>query len=168
MKRVLAATTLALTVGLGTVSPAVAIPPERVVSDVYDADDTIVDEDLSDFCGFEVTARLSGHFFVTVFHKKDGSTDRVTAHPSFRSTYSSSTASITTTDVGLDRIVENEDGTISIFGTGIHLKLDSGEKAIGLWQLVLDSSGGLISEEYHGRFDVDAEGTGEAICAALS
>jgi hypothetical protein len=40
-------------------------------------------------------------------------------------------ATITTADVGLDRFVENEDGTLSIFGTGIHLKLKGDVKAIG-------------------------------------
>jgi hypothetical protein len=71
--------------------------------------------------------------------------------------------------VGLDRYVENEDGTLSIFGTGIHLKLKGGVKAIGLWRLVVDlETGELISEEYYGRFDVGAPGIVEAICEALS
>ena len=105
----------------------------------------------------------------TEFYNRDGSLDRVTAHPSFRSTLTGPTGTITTADVGLDRFVENEDGTISIFGTGIHLKIKGGEKAIGLWRLVFDpETNELVSEEYHGRFDVDAEGTVQAICAALS
>jgi hypothetical protein len=71
--------------------------------------------------------------------------------------------------VGLDRYVENEDGTLSIFGTGIHLKLKGGVKAIGLWRLVDDlETGELISEDYHGRFDVGAPGIVEAICDASS
>jgi hypothetical protein len=106
---------------------------------------------------------------MTEFYNRDGSLDRVTAHPSFRSTLTSPTGTITTADVGLDRFVENDDGTISIFGTGIHLKLKGGAKAIGLWRLVFDpATEELVSEEYHGRFDVDADGTAQAICEALS
>jgi hypothetical protein len=49
------------------------------------------------------------------------------------------------------------------------LKLESGEKAIGLWRLVVDpATEELVSEEYHGRFDVDADGTAQALCDALS
>jgi hypothetical protein len=84
---------------------------------------------------------------------------RSTAHPSFRSTLTSPTATITMADLGWTGSSRNKDGTISIFGTGIHLKLKGGEKAIGLWRLVFDpATGELVSEEYHGRFDVDADG----------
>jgi hypothetical protein len=169
MIRIIAATTLALAVGLATASPAIAVPPERVVTEVYDADVTVEDEFLSEACGFRVTARIAGHYRETVFFNPDGSVKRVTAHPSFRSTLTSPTATITTADVGLDRFVENEDETVSIFGTGIHLKLKGGEKAIGLWRLVFNpATGELVSEEYHGRFDVNANGTTQAICDALS
>lgn len=163
--------TAALSVGalLTMAWPASAVPPERVVSEVYDADVAVVDEFLTAECGFTVTARMSGHFRVTEFYNRDGSLNRVTAHPSFRSTLTSLTGTIRTADVGLDRFVENEDGTVSIFGTGIHLKIKGGPKAIGLWRLVFDpEKEELISEEYHGRFDVGAEGTAQAICEALS
>lgn len=169
MKRIAVATILTLATGLAAAPPASAVPPERVVSEVYDAD--LVEEDvfLTEACGFPVTAQLSGHFRITAFFNKDGSLNRYTAHPSFRTTLSSPTATITTADVGLDRYVVNDDGTISVFGTGIHLKLKDGPKAIGLWRLVVDSeTGELISEEYHGRFDVTADGTLEAVCDALS
>jgi hypothetical protein len=137
---------------------------------VFEADVTVVDDFLTAECGFRVTARVAGHYRETEFYNQDGSLDRVTAHPSFRSTLTGPTGTtITTADVSLDRFVENADGTLSIFGTGIHLKLKGGEKAIGLWRLTFDPAiGELISEEYHGRFDVDAEGTTQAICEALS
>ncbi|MBT2532952.1 hypothetical protein J7E83_12640 [Arthrobacter sp. ISL-48] len=107
--------------------------------------------------------------YVTEFRNQDGSLNRVTEHPSFRSTLTSPTATITTADVGLDRFVENEDGTLSVFGTGVHLKLNGDLKAVGLWRLVVDlESGEPISQEYHGRFDVTAEETATALCEALS
>jgi hypothetical protein len=69
----------------------------------------------------------------------------------------------------MDRITFNPDGTFNIFGTGIHLKLKDGPKAIGLWRLVLDpETGQLISQEYHGRFDVTAEEIDAAVCEALT
>ena len=154
---------------LATAWPASAVPPQRVVSEVFDADVAVADEFLSAECGFPVTAGMAGHFRVTEFYNRDGSLDRVTAHPSFRSTLTSPTATITTADVGLDRYVENEDGTISIFGTGIHLKIKGDEKAIGVWRLVFDpATNELVSEEYHGRFDVDVNGVTQAICQGLS
>jgi hypothetical protein len=169
MNRILGATAIAVAFGVATSSAAVAAPPERVVSEVYSADVPVVDTYLSEACGFEVIARLSGHFRVTLFFNRDGSVDRVTAHPSIRSTLTSPTATVTTMDVGLDRTVENADGTISIFGTGIHLKLKGGAKAVGLWRLVVDpTTGELLSEEYNGRFDVGAAGTTQALCDALT
>ena len=169
MNRIVVAAALAVGAVLATALPASAVPPERVVSEVFDADVAVVDEFLSAECGFPVTARMAGHFRLTEFYNRDGSLDRVTAHPSFRSTLTSPTATITTADVGLDRFVENGDGTISIFGTGIHLKIKGGEKAIGLWRLTFDpTTEELVSEEYHGRFDVDAAGTAQGICEALS
>ena len=169
MKRILAASALTLAAVLAISLPASAVPPERIVNEVFDADVTVEDEFLTEVCGFPVTARLAGHYRETVFFNKDGSVNRVTAHPSFRSILTSPTATITTADVGLDRYIDNEDGTLSIFGTGIHLKIKGGTKAIGLWRLVLDlESGELVAQEYHGRFDVNAEGTAQAICAALS
>lgn len=167
--RIAAASILAMSTALALSLPASAVPPERTEKQVFDADVQVVDEFLTRACGFTVTARVSGHYFETVFFDKDGAVSRVTAHPSFRSTLTSPTASITTADVGLDRFVENEDGTVSIFGTGIHLKIKGDTKAIGLWRLVVDlRTGELISEEYHGRFDVGAEETVGAICEALS
>lgn len=169
MRRTIAAATLAVAVAVGASLPAAAAPPQRVVSEVYKADVTVVDEFLSAECGFRVTARMAGRLRVTEFYNRDGSLNRITAHPSIRSTLTSPTASITTMDVGLDRSVENADGTITIFGTGIHLKLKGGQKAIGLWRLVVDpETGELVSEEYHGRFDVGAEGTVRVLCEALS
>ena len=169
MNRIVVAAALSVGAVLASPLPASAVPPVRVVSEVFDADVEVVDEFLSAECRFRVTARLAGHYRETEFYNRDGSLDRVTAHPSFRSTLTGPTGTITTADVGLDRFVENEDGTISIFGTGIHLKIKGGEKAIGLWRLVFDpETNELVSEEYHGRFDVDAEGTVQAICDALS
>jgi hypothetical protein len=151
--------------------PASADQPQRVVDEVFDADVVQVDPVLSEECGFPVSASLTGHTRETLFfdHNNSDSPSRITSHPSFRTTYTSSTSTVSTTDVGLDRFELTDDGLLAAFGTGVHLKLDNGTKAIGMWRLVFDlESGELVSAEYHGRFDVTADQTGAAICAALS
>ncbi len=169
MRRIPAAFIVSLVALAVSAPPAGAVAPERSDPVVFDANAGVVDEELSAYCGFRITARISGHYRETVFFNKDGSVRWITAHPSFRSTLSSKTATISTADVGLDRYVENDDGTISIFGTGIHLKLKDGPKAIGLWRLVYDPEADrLVSQEYSGRFDVTAEETADALCDALS
>lgn len=169
MIRNAAATTALVLAGVLASAPmASAAPPVRSDRVVFNVDETFDDPFLTEVCGFPVTARLSGHYWETTFYNQDGSVNRVTAHPSFRSTLTSPTTSITTSDVGLDRYVENADGTWTIFGTGIHLKIGGGTKAIGLWRLVTDQNGELISEEYHGRFDATAPEIVDALCDALS
>jgi hypothetical protein len=145
------------------------MPPEREDTVTFDPGAIVVDDYYSEICGFPVTAQSSGHIRFTTFYNKDGSIRRLVAYPSIRSTLSSPTETVTTADVGMDRITFNPDGTFNIFGTGIHLKLKDGPKAIGLWRLVLDpETGQLISQEYHGRFDVTAEEIDAAVCEALT
>jgi hypothetical protein len=168
MIRSAAAVAVTLAAILTGLSPARAAPPERVYSEVFNVDETVPDEFLTDLCGFPVSANIKGHYFERVFFNEDGSVNRFTAHPSFRSTLTSPYGSVSTADVGLDRFTENPDGTINVFGTGIHVKIQGGTKAIGLWRLVFDPSiGELVSEEYHGQFDVTADGTAQALCEAL-
>jgi hypothetical protein len=114
MKRIVVAAALSVGAVLAIPLPASAVPPVRVVSEVFDADVTVVDEFLTAECGFTVAARVAGHYRETEFYNQDGSLDRVTAHPSFRSALTSPTGTITTADVGLDRFIENEDGTIRV------------------------------------------------------
>ena len=168
-RRIATAGIIVFSTMLALTQPAMGAAPERVESIVFDPDIEVVDPFLSEVCGFTVTSRIAGHLRVTEFWNQDGSFNRATGHPSFRSTLTSPTATITTADVGLDRFVENGDGTLSIFGTGIHLKLKGDLKAIGLWRLVIDlESGEPISQEYHGSFDVTAMETATALCEALS
>lgn len=58
---------------MATSSVAVAAPPERAVSEVYSADETVFDTFPSEACGSPVTARLPGHYRVTLFFYRDGS-----------------------------------------------------------------------------------------------
>jgi hypothetical protein len=155
-----------LAVGL-LASPAHATKP-LVVEDVRFDGTPAVDPDLSAACGFDVTVSTSGHFRGTVYFDKDGNFRLFTGHPSLRETLTSQYASIETSDRGLDKISVNTDGTVLIFGTGIHLRVKGQVYAIGLWRLTINpETGELIDQEYHGRFDVLEPEITEAICSLL-
>ena len=168
MIRIVTGGIVGVLVGLSTTSVASANPPVRVVSEVYTPDVMVPDDFLTEECGFPVTATLKGHYFETEFYDKDGNLRFVTGHPSFRSTLTSPFAKVTTADVGLDKFTDNPDGTITWHGTGIHLKLKGDTIAIGLWELVFDpATGEILSQEYHGNFDVEFSGLVGAVCDAL-
>ena len=151
------------------ISPAHAVKPIIVEEETIRFDGTPeVDPDLSEACGFPVTVSTKGHIRVTEFRDKSGNTRLVTSHPSLSETLTSPYASIQTSDRGLDKFTETPDGTLLIFGTGIHLRVKGEVYAIGLWRLTVDlQTGELIDQEYHGRFDVLAPQIVETICTLL-
>jgi hypothetical protein len=118
-------------------------------------------------CGFPVTVSTTGHIWVTEFRDQNGNTRLVTSHPSLSDTLTSPYTSIQTSDRRLDKFTENPDGTVSVFGTGIHLRVKGQVYAIGLWRLTIDQTGELVDQEYHGRFDVLAPEIVETICLLL-
>ena len=123
-----------------------------------------------ELCAFDVVATSSGRLRVATFFNEDGSERRVMENPSFVTTYTNPLTgrSVTSPDRGLDKITFNEDGTITIHGTGIHFRHKGQFYAIGLWVLTIDgATGELLSAEYHGNFDVGFSGLGAALCDAL-
>lgn len=89
-------------------------------------------------------------------------------HPSFRQTLSSQWGSITSEDRGVDKVTLNQDGTLSVFGTGIHLRVKGEAHAVGLWRLVIDpDTGELLDASYHGNFELEQPEIGPYICARL-
>ncbi|MGY1728777.1 hypothetical protein ACI79J_17565 [Geodermatophilus sp. SYSU D01062] len=149
-------------------TPAAAVPPERVENVTFDPAVVERDDFLSDACGFDVTSSAKGHFRLTVHLDRNGEFVRAVGHPSFTNTLTGPGGTVTTADRGMDRITVDPDGTLTVFGTGIHLKIHGGAHAIGLWVLVIDpETDELLSAEYHGRFDVlEPEIVGE-LCTAL-
>jgi hypothetical protein len=97
--------------------PAAGDKPEIVEEVRFDPAITELDPFLSEACGFAVTFTAKGRFRGTVYFNADGSFKRFVGHPSFRQTLSSEWGSITSDDRGVDKITENPDGTLSIFGT---------------------------------------------------
>ena|SRR5215203_3634797 len=167
MRRVLLTVIGGLLAAALLASPAHATKP-LVVEDIRFDGTTAVDPDLSEACGFEVSVSTTGHFRGTVYFDKDGNFRLFTGRPSLSDTLTSPYASIETSDRGLDKTTVNSDGTVLIFGTGIHLRVKGEVYAIGLWRLTIDpETGELIDQEYHGRFDVLQPEIIEAICSLL-
>ncbi|MGY1697760.1 hypothetical protein ACI780_22920 [Geodermatophilus sp. SYSU D00814] len=149
-------------------TPASAIPPDRVVDVTFDPAVVEKDPDLSPLCGFEVTSSAKGHFRLTIHLDRNGEFVRAVGHPSSSITLTGPGGTVTTADRGMDRTTVDPDGTLTVFGTGIHLKVEGGAHAIGLWVLVIDpETGELLSEEYHGRFDVVAPEIVGHLCEQL-
>ena len=124
-----------------------------------------------DLCEFDVVATSSAKFRVATFLNEDGSLRRIMQNPSFVTTYTNprTGSSVTSPDRGLDKITFNEDGTITVHGTGIHFRHKGQFYAIGLWVLTLDGeTGELLSAEYHGNFDGGVEDIGPYLCSQLA
>jgi hypothetical protein len=110
-------------------------------------------------------------FKVATFLNEDGSERRVMENPSFVTTYTNPLTgnSVTSPDRGLDKITFNEDGTITIHGTGIHFRHKGQFYAIGLWVLTIDgATGELLSAGYHGNFDGGVEDIVPYLCSQLA
>jgi hypothetical protein len=124
-----------------------------------------------DLCEFDVLATMSGRLRVATFLNEDGSLRRVMENPSFVTTYTNPLTgnSVTSPDRGLDKITFNEDGMITIHGTGIHFRHKGQFYAIGLWVLTIDgATGELLSAEYHGNFDGGVEDIVPYLCSRLA
>ena len=124
-----------------------------------------------DLCAFEVVATMNGRLRVATFVNQDGSLRRDVENPSFVTTYTNPRTgnSVTSPDRGLDKITFNEDGTITIHGTGIHFRHKGQFYAIGLWVLTLDgATRELLSAEYHGNFDGGVEDLAPYLCSQLA
>ena len=168
MRRAPWALTGVLVAMLLATAPASGNKPEIVEEVHFDPTIAELDPSLSDECGFPVTFSAKGRFRGTIYFNSDGSFKRFVGHPSFRQTLSSEWASITTDDRGVDKISDNPDGTVSVFGTGIHLRVKGEAYAIGLWRLVIDpATGELLEASYHGNFGLEQPDIVRYICARL-
>ncbi len=157
-----------LAVAVAAAGPASAAKPERVFRDVFSGE-TVRDPDWSGTCGFDVHRTAKGQIRGTVYLDNDGTFRRFVAHPSFQYTLTSAWGSVTTADRGMDRVTQNADGTLTIHGTGIHLRIKGQAYAIGLWRLVIDPmTGEIVSGTYHGNFDLEAPEIDAYVCSQLA
>lgn len=166
---------LAFTMG---VPPAQGAPPVRETETFSFDSEPVVDEALSEACGFTVTARSKGHITTTFFF--DRATDElpsvIHANPSFATVYEGENGGrVETSDRGLDKYTFLTEDQLLYFGTGIHLKIKGQAYSIGLWRLTFDvgvddqgdPTFDLQSAEYSGNFEVEYPGLLDAVCEAL-
>ena len=166
MKKLLA--TLVGMLVLGLASPAAAAPPEIHHFKWVNKAETIPAGEL---CEFPVVVGSTGNFREAIYFNQDGSERRRVSNPSLVTTYSNPLTgkSFSSPDRGMDRITFNPDGTVTVFGTGIHLRVKGEIVQIGLWILTIDeASGELLAAEYHGNFDGGVEEGGAYICSKLA
>jgi hypothetical protein len=152
----------------GLAGPAAAVPPEIHHFKWVNETEVIPAGEL---CEFPVVVSSTGKFREAIYFNQDGSVRRVMSNPSLVTTYFNPRTgrSLTSPDRGLDKITFNPDGTFTIHGTGIHLRVKGEFYAIGLWVLTIDeATGELLSAEYHGNFDGGIEEGGAYICSQLA
>jgi hypothetical protein len=156
----------AVVVGFG--GPAAAVPPDIRHFKWVNETEVIPAGGL---CEFPVVVSSTGKFREAFYFDEDGGLRRIMSNPSLVTTYFNprSGRSLTSPDRGLDKVTFNADGTVTVFGTGIHLRVKGQFYAIGLWVLIFDeATGELLSAEYHGNFDSGVEEGGAFICAQLA
>jgi len=156
----------AVVLGLG--GPAAAVPPEIHHFKWVNETEVIPAGEL---CEFSVVVSSTGKFREAVYFNEDGSLRRIMRNPSLVTTFFNprSGRTLTSPDRGLDKTTFNADGTVTVFGTGIHLRVKGQFYAIGLWVLTFDeATGELLSGEYHGNFDGGIDEVGAFVCAQLA
>lgn len=102
---------LASIVSLVVVGPAAAAKP---MMDRLDLDESFLDEFLTDVCGFDVFLDVGGHIIFRVWTDADGNPTHEVNNFAVMLTWSSASGSVSTVDVGADRVIFNPDGSITI------------------------------------------------------
>jgi hypothetical protein len=102
---------LAITACLVVASPAAAAKPqmERV-----DVDEHFLDEFLTDACGTDVFADITGHSTFRTWTDAEGNPTRDLNNFAIKVTWSSAFGSVSTVDVGADRAIYHPDGSITL------------------------------------------------------
>jgi len=98
------------------VAPAAAVQP--VMERVEIADVGLLDEGLSELCGFDVRFDGSGHITFRLLTDADGNPVREVNNFAIHVRFYSEFGSVSTVDVGPDRVIYNDDGSLDIFITG--------------------------------------------------
>lgn len=146
----------ALLLGVVAATTATAAQPamERVVFD----DVGIHDDFVSDACGFDVWFDGTGHATFRSFSDAAGNPLRELNNYAIRVTYYSEFGSVTTQNVGPDRVTYEADGSITLLTTG------------SIESLTAPGQGRVYSDvgwtEVHITFDEDGEASFEVVATA--
>jgi hypothetical protein len=162
--RRLLVTVITVLLSLTLVTSALAAKPEMITIPV---DDTAV---LGTCNGFDVIEHVQGKVKVSTHFDRDGTFVMEIARFSLRHTYTNSVtgASLRSPDVGIDKIVVNEDGsgTVAVIGIVTHIVVPGeGPVFTHLGKIVFDLATGEVLFEA-GRHD-DFANLLPALCSAL-
>jgi hypothetical protein len=107
---------IALGATLILAAPAAAAKP--IIEKIPVNEIGIVDEFLTETCGFEVLSDITGHFTVHSWTDAEGNPIRDVVNFAIHVRTYTATAEFRTVDVGVDRVFFNEDGSILQFVIG--------------------------------------------------
>jgi hypothetical protein len=156
MRRILVIASLATLLSIATTATMAAAQP--VTERVTIADVGIHDDGLTALCGFDVWFDGSGHITFRTLIDADGNPVRDINNFAIRVRYYSEFASVSTGDVGPDRVTYEADGSLTVFVTGNLQSLTSpGEGRVY-------SANGWI--QLHVTFDAEGNATQEMISEA--
>jgi hypothetical protein len=101
---------LAIVATLLLAAPAAAAKP--VMEKIQINDIGVVDEFLTEACGFEVLVDVTGHVIFRTWLDTDGNPIREVNNFAIQARFYTEAASFSTVDVGADRVTHNPDGSI--------------------------------------------------------
>ena len=116
MTRLTRALVAACLLGMAIAGPASAAKP---VSERIDLNDIgVQDEFLTEFCGFDVWSDTTGHIIFRVFVDADGNAIHEVNNFAIHVRYYSENGEVNVVDVGPDRVVYLDDGSLIVSITG--------------------------------------------------
>ena len=158
---------------LGSVLIGGPVNAGKPITERIQVDETFVDDFLTEACGAEVTAHVTGHVIVRLFTDADGNPVREVNNYGLRNVWTSANGSLRANDVGVDRVTYLPDGSllqvvignvqsISIPGQG-RVYADVGQTTI---HITFDANGDPIFTvlDEHGQHEGDQL---EALCSVL-
>jgi len=163
---------IARAVGLGLLGAALVVAPANAgkpETERVPIDETFVDEELSNACGVEVNAHVTGHITFRLFTDANGNPVREVNNYATRIHWWSISGDIHAQDVGADRATYLDDGSIVviIIGSVRSFSIPGQGRVysdVGRSMLVIDANGDPTFTPLGGQHDPDFVA---AVCSFL-
>jgi hypothetical protein len=150
MRRRIALILASALLAMGVVAqPAAAGKPEMERADVNEVG--VLEEFLTDVCGTDIWLDVTGHAIFKIWFDADGNPVREINNFALRRTFYNENGSISTVDVGPDRVWYNADGSIELFVTG------------NIGSLTVPGQGKVVANAGWTHFHITFDENGEAI-----